>query len=314
MKLKFYSKWILMAGLIFFQSSSLWSQISFDQFLLDNLAYYPANHFRHLYIAGNENSMSIREQSDLKISFSNSVNSTKKNDRIFLPFSSYYIPQWKVNVTNFALGYSPLPHLYGKAHLSLINDREGTRDPSSKIIFGDIGIGTYYLMKTKDLPFFKDKFKKLSKFKMTNRGLLLNAFVGYSRGNISYTPPYKAGKGEFILNRIYGKIGLDYQSGFFGVATDVKFGVLNYGKTTIHGHAYEDLILQSALLVNENDFMFGELSFRFYVGMKYGQIYINGVTTKVNDEIKDFVLSNFWSVGTVLDIQDVFTKKKKNEK
>ena len=317
MKLKFYSKWVLLVCFISFQHSSLWSQISFDPIIADNNIGYIYNDFRYLYIAGNENSMSIREASDLKFSFSRKIKTNQINyDDYYLhyPFSSYIIPERKADISNFNLGYSPLPHLYGTASLFLIDEQEGDRDPNTNIIMGDLGIGTYYLKKTNNISFLKNKLKKLSKFKMTNRGLLMNALVGYSRGLITYTPTYKAGKGQFRLNRIYGKIGLDYQAGFFGIATDAKFGVLNYGKTTIEGHAYEDLIAQSALLIDKNDFMFGELSFRFYVGMKFGQIYINGIKTKVNDKMKEFVLSDFTSVGVVLDIQEIFKKKIKHEK
>jgi len=314
MKLKFSSsKWILLVGLVLFQYSKLFGQFNFDPITLPesfNIAYT----LPYLYIGGNENSISIREQSDFKFSFSRNLNTSKRNEIIALPISSYYDLRWKGDVSNFALGYSPLSHLYLTTNLSFVEETENYGRHSSKMLSGDFGVGVYHLKKTKDISLLKKKKRKVSRYRMSNKGLLMNALVGYSRGNIEHTSQYRKGNGEFLINRFYGKIGLDYQSGFWGIASDFKFGFLNYGKTTINGHAYEELSLQRALLINENDFLFAELSFRFYVGMKYGQIFINGGTMKVNDKISEFVLSDFLNVGIVLDVQDIFKKKGKNEK
>ena len=311
MSVKFYFRWMLLVCLVSLQSSYLFSQITSDQFFLLDPVFPTALPF--LYVGGNDNSISIREQSDLKISFNRNFNTVKRSDDIYYPYSSYYDPGWNGMVSNYTVGYSPLPHFYGMANLLHVKERENYGGYHSNFLMGDIGIGAYYLKKTKGISFLKKKFEKLSKYAMPNKGLLFNALIGYSRGNILHTPTYRFGEGKFVLNRFYGKIGLDYQVGFLGIASDMKFGMLNYRKTTLQGHAYEDLQSHGALLSNDNDYLFGEFSIRFYVGMKYGQIYINGVTTKVNDELGEFVLSDLWSVGVVLDIQDVF-KKQKNEK
>ena len=312
MKLKFLPKWILLLCFVALQNSDVSAQFATNEIF--DVNYLGINNVPSLYVSGNDNSMSIREQFDFKFSASKNINSlgSNRNDLIALPISSiYYEPNWGGTVSNFTIGYSPLPHLYTTANVMMTNEKETRGWYNSKAVIGDIGIGTYFLKKTKDIPILKNKFKKISKYKMSNEGLLVNALIGYSRGNILKSAIYKFGEGEFILNRIYGKIGVDYQSGFFGVASNVKLGILNYGKTTLRGHATEDFTLETALLTDKNNFLFTEFSVRGYVGMKYGQIYINGVITKVDSEFQDFVLTDLWSVGAVLDIQDVFKKKDK---
>ena len=222
MKLKFYSKWVLLVCFVFFQHASLWSQTSFDPITLENTSFNIYSDFRYLYIAGDENPISIREPNDLKIAFSKNIVTSrgKFEDSIYYPSFSYNIPKKKVRISNLSLGYSPLPHLYGIANFSLLNEKDVSSSAITNMIIGDIGIGTYFLKKANSRPFLKEKFqfKKLAKLKMTSRGLLINALVGYSRGRINYTPSYKVGLGQFILNRIYGKVGFDYQAGFFGIA------------------------------------------------------------------------------------------------
>jgi len=316
MKLKFSSsKWILLVGLGLFQYSNLFGQFDLSPITLPE-TFYLSYDLPYLYVGGNDNAISIREQYDFKFSFSRNINAPKNNENNVFPFSisSYYDTRWRGDLSKFTLGYSPLPHLYVKANLFLTKEGDTYGRHNSKMLLGDFGMGVYHLKKSKGIPFLKKKLDKVSGYMMSNKGLLMNALVGYSRGSIIHTSQYRLGKGEFLINQFYGKIGLDYQAGFLGIASDLKFGVLNYGKTIIKGHAYEELSAQRALLINENDFLFGELSFRIYVGMKYGQIYINGITTKVNNKMSEFVLSGFWNVGVVLDIQDVFKKKGKNEK
>ena len=299
----------LVIGFLCLPVSLLFGQLEFDQVLNFEQFGFGYNS-AYLYVAPSDNSMSIRKQSDLKISFDTKIDAfTPTYDDYYL--SSYYYPQRTESVSNFKIGYSPLPYLYGTANLMLANEKEGTGQYDSRMVLADIGIGGYYLKETKDVFKKKNIFNKSSKLMMTQKGFLGNVLLGYSRGNISHAGQYRVGRSEFRLNRFYGKVGLDYQARYWGVAGDMKFGVINYGRSKIEGHAYEDLLMQRELLQRKNNFTFSEITFRFYVGIKYGQVYINGVATKVNSELSDFVVTDYLSVGAVLDFQEIFKKKEK---
>ena len=292
--------------LFFIQGTTLIGQTSIDQLYL-GLRYIPTVNVPYLYISGIDNVISIRKKSDLKFSFNRKIKTLDDKVKYDEFYSSYLRYGWNGNISNFTLGYSPIPHLYGTANLFVASEREGRRLYDSQIIIGGIGIGGYILKEPKNIS------KKISKWKMPDRGLLVNALVGYNRGKISLDEYYRIGSGKFFLNQFYGKIGLDYQARLWGIATNVRFGVLNFGTTKLQGHAYEELILQRELLTKQNDFLFGELSCRVYLGMKFGQLYINGIVNKVNAEMSRFVLSDILSVGAVLSINKIFKKKIKNE-
>jgi len=65
--------------------------------------------------------------------------------------------------------------------------------------------------------------------------------------------------------------------------------------------------------MEQNNFAFGEFSGRIYFGLKYGQVYVTYVNTKVNSELNRYVFTNSWNVGIVLNLQDMFKKKIKND-
>ena len=248
-----------------------------------------------IYIPGQNNFLSIRKKSDLKISFNRTIgwNRSTNSGR----FGS---------ISNFTLGYSPIPHLYGTANFLTTNERTSFGTYNSKVVLGDIGIGGYFV---------KEMFsRKPHNPNWLNHGLLVNALVGYSRGKISHEGLIRFGFARFITNQFYGKIGVNYQRKFWGVASNFRFGVINYGTTILLGHGYSDLIPQRELLADENDFLFGEVSLRAYVGIKYAQIYMNIGMTKVNSTFNRFILSDTMSLGVVLDIQETFKKKSKDEK
>jgi len=272
--------------------TTLICQTELDQFSVGLRLILPTYNLEYLYVPTHDDFISIRKKSDLKFSFNRTKGRNESRD-------------WNGKISDFTLGYSPLQHLYGTANLSLIRNKESRGLYDSQMVLGGVGIGGYFLKENID--------RDSSKWKMPDKGLLINALVGYSRGKISHNARFRVGLGKFILNQFYGKIGFDYQSRFWGIATNIRFGLVNYGTTKIEGHAYDGLVLQRELLTTQNNFLFGEFSCRAYLGIKYGQLYVNATITKVNGEIRQFVLSDLFGVGIVLDIQEIFKKKNKNE-
>jgi len=295
----------LLSLVFIIQGITLIGQTELDQFYLGLRIGPPSYNLPFLSISGSDNFISIRKKSDFKFSFNITEEWNPSGDSYLIIDNYYYNSGWRGRISNLTLGYSPISHLFGTANFILADEKFGLYD--SQMILGDIGIGGYMLKEGSGVD------KKTSKWGMTDRGLLINALVGYSRGKISHVRISGVSVGEFTLNQFYGKIGLDYQTKFWGVASNLRFGVLNYGPTKLVGHAYENLVVQRKLLATQNNFLVGELSCRIYLGVKYGQLYINGVTTKVNDDLRAFVLSDLVSVGAVLDIQEIFKKKNKDD-
>ena len=294
----------LLLSLFFIQGTTSVCQTDLDQLYLGLRIISPTFNLQYLYIPGHNNFITIRKKSDFKFSFNKTKAWHNLRNSYYID-NSYYNAKWNGNISNFTVGYSPIPHLYVTGNLLVGNEKREIGRYDSDVILGGIGIGGYILKEGMD--------KKPSKWNMPDKGLLINALVGYNRGKISHVELIRVGSGKFILNQIYGKIGFDYQYRFLGIASNIRFGVINYGKTRMEGHGYEDLSSQRELLTAQNNYLFGELSCRTYVGIKYGQLYINAVITKVNSELRRFILSDMVSVGVVLDIQEIF-KKKKNEK
>jgi len=282
----------LLSLLFLIQGTTLICQTELDQFYTGLRLILPTYNIQYLYVPTHDDFVSIRKKSDLKFSFNRTRGRNESRD-------------WNGKISDFTLGYSPLPHLYGTVNLSFIRNIESKGLYDSQMVLGGVGIGGYFLKES--------IANDTSKWKMSDKGLLVNALVGYSRGKISHSGRFRVGLGEFILNQFYGKIGCDYQSRFWGIAANIRFGLLNYGTTKLAGHAYDSLILQRGLLTTQNNFLFGELSGRAYLGIKYGQLYVNATITKVNGEMSEFILSDLFGVGIVLDIQEVLKKKNKNE-
>ena len=305
---------ILISLFFLLQYSVVFSQTSLG-FIQNELFIYNAP---YLYVADNNNAFSIRKKSDFKFSYNQAIKSTVNSgtNYISLAPSSLWEPNWKSTISSFNIGYSPLPHLYTTANLLLTNISDNySVAPNSKVVFGDIGIGGYYLKELRNVFKKKNIFNKTSSWMMSQKGVLVNALLGYSRGSITHElVDWRSGHGKFTLNKFYGQFGFDYQARLWGFASSLKVGVLNYGTTYLEGHAATELYRSVEVLAEKNNFNFSELNFRFYVGMKYGQIYFNGVTTKVAGELEDFAVFDYLSVGAVLHIQDFFNKKNKDEK
>ena len=302
MKTKNFTQRLLFTFLLFGQTFILFSQASFD-LVAPGPGFFPnfgpfQQEIIYLYVPDNNNTLTIREKSDFKFSFDRKIKS--KNNPID-EISRHDVPL-DVDVNNFRLGYSPLPHLYGTASLLLVTNREETALFNSKMTQGDIGIGGYYLKEFKNIFKKENLFNKTAPAMMQKKGLLVNALLGYSRGIISHELTRTPGLGKFRLNKFYGQIGFDYQARIWGIAGTAKVGVLNYGLTSLEGRAPTELFDPITVLKRDNNYKFSEISIRFYVGMKFGQIYIKGMKSKTHKNLTYFVIPSYWSVGAVLDL------------
>ena len=294
--------------LFIIQGTTLTSQTAIDQYYLGLRIGPPVFLTPYLYISGNDNFISIRKKSGFKFSFDKRIKSQSSDFT-----SRYFNPIWNGSVSNFNLGYSPVKHLYGTASLMLVNENERSGLYHSKMVLSDIGIGGYLLKETENIFKKKNIFNKDRKMMLSHKGILVNALLGYSRGNITHEAYDKIGLATLNLNRFYGKIGLDYQARFWGFAGNLRLGVLNYSSTTINGHAYADLSEQIETLMNQNNFTFSELSIRFYLGLKYGQVYISYINSTTDTKLDDFRITKTGNVGVLLDLQELFKKKVKND-
>ena len=273
-----FKKYLLRSLMIVFlliPSSFLFSQFGYD---------FGGRGATLLYIPDNGNSISIRKKSDFKFS-----------SDLLLSWNTYY---------NARVSYSPWSNIYSSTSLMLIRpgNLTGAYQPKTNMV--DFGIGVYYLKEVDNLIKKKSIFNTHSKWMMQNKGWLVNVLLGYSRGRILHESVGHFGR--FDMNRFYGQMGIDFQTRLWGFAGTAKLGLLNYRDVILKGNASVDLINHASLLMDKNNFVFGEINLRFYMGIRIGQVYTNWIMTKVPEAIADYTDYAFGTIGVALDIQEIF--------
>jgi len=248
-----------------------------------------------LYVPNTNTSHSIRAKSDLQFSYNQSTMTSS---------------DWDFKIKNFNLAYSPLPHLYGTANVMTVKDG-GLNYFESNMIEGDIGIGGYYFKALPNIFKKENIFNKTAGWMMPQKGILVNGLLGYSFGKTDFNRYELVGYGDFSYSRKYIQLGTHFQSNLWGVSGVIKYGKLNYKKTRLFGLASleEDELI--ATLMNRNIYSFLEISLRFFVGVKFGQLNIGMILTDVSPDFHQSFNSGYISVGAVVDIQDIFKEIKK---
>lgn len=250
-----------------------------------------------LYMPSNGNALSIKAQYDFQVSFNHKLKESTN---------------WNFDIKNFNLSFSPIPHIYATAHwLQIENDNE-RRFFDSKMRQGGFGIGGYYFKELGNVFKKKNIFNKTKNWMMSQKGILVNGLLGYSRGKITHHLNYDVGYGRFLLNKFYGQVGFDYQARIWGVSGVAKVGGLNYGTTYLEANAPRDLAEPVEILKKKNNFMFSEMEIRAYLGIRYGEVYWSWVKTTTNDDLSKHILSDYRSVGILLEFQEIFKKKNKD--
>lgn len=214
--------------------------------------------------------------------------------------------------TNLKLAYSPLDKIFVRLSLLQNNLHEETGFCNEdKLSLVDFGIGVYHAKK----GIFKSKKRnqvyKSPRWKM-QKGLVLNANLGYSLGRILLNRIRPdAGSGKFHFNRFYGQLGFQIRTGLWGFSGVSKLGLLNYRKGFLLGYYALTYSSYFELLDEKNNFFFWENSLRFFLGIRWGQIYIQKVRIDADSDFERTILNNFVSLGLALDIQKIFKKRKK---
>ena len=261
--------------------------------------FFPAESV-HLYVPDHGDPLGLWKKSDLKVSFD------YHNGNNYGRLDSYYSNK----SIQFKAGYSPVSNIYTTASLFRYEGNGFMAvNYEEKMMMGDVGVGAYYA-KMDSLSSRFSIFKKDRKW-MMDKGVLVNGLLGYSQAQMSSQRSWGIGQGEFNFNRIYGQLGLHLQRSIWGISANIKFGMVNYYKSSLNGHAADDLKPLSNLLMEQNKFFFLESAFRVYLGTRYGQVYFNLVHAESNASFEDYMLKDYKSVGVVLDIEG-FLKKNKN--
>ena len=299
MKIKTYTLRLTSLLFFFLVSLSVFSQnIEDDSFnaLFPGPIPGPLPTGAFLYVPNQVGSASLKAKSDFQISFNHKINESS---------------DWNFDIKNVNLSYSPIPHLYATVNWLQVENDEDIRFFDSKMTQGGFGIGGYYFKEVGDIFKKKNIFNKTKNWMMPQKGILVNGLLGYSRGKITHQLTYDVGHGKFALNKFYGQIGFDYQARIWGLAGSAKVGILNYGTTYLVARAPRDLVDPIEILKEKNNFKFRELELRAYLGIRYGQVYWSMVHAKTEEDLTDFVLPNYKSVGVLLEFQEFFKKKNK---
>lgn len=252
----------------------------------------------HLYIPDHGDPLAFWGKSDLKISFDrHSVKNFNYNERYSSPKT----------MNQFKLGYSFLPNFYTTASLfQYTGNGYSSGFLQEKMTLGDVGIGIYSAkLDTTTSKIFI--FKKKRKW-MMEKGWQVSGLIGYSKGQMAHQSSYRIGHGEFEFNRVYGQGGFHIRRNFWGISSSTKFGLLNYTKVYLEGHAASDLKPLSDLLMEQNNFFFFETSARIYLGTRFGQVYLNWIFAHSDASLMEHMVTNYKSVGVVLDIDSIFKK------
>lgn len=238
-----------------------------------------------IYLPDNGDFLAVAKKSEIKFSFETHI--TRGFD------------------TNIKLGYSPLNHLYITTGLfrsqysqNIYYHRKNTMK--------DIGLGTYCFFKTKIKANNNKSVERKKKHWMMQNGILVNGLLAYSRGKSTLVGFDKFGYGQFYFDRKYLQLGSQFQSNIWGVAGVVKFGRLIYHDVILRGQASIDQVRITDTLMHRNRYSFMETGLRFFIGTKFGQFNLGVVTTAVGPDFNKEFYSNYWSMGIVLNIQNIF--------
>jgi len=241
-----------------------------------------------IYFPDNGDILGISEKSDLKMSFDAGI-------------------KWNLNA-NIKLGYSPLKHLYFSTGIfqSIFTDNTSYE---TKSYIKDVGMGTYYFFKTQKKKESNILIKRKKNWDVPS-GFLVSGLLGYSRGKTTYERFEGFGVGDFYFDRKYFQLGARYQTYIFGIAGVIKFGKLNFYRTTLVGNAAAEQISLAELLMERNNYSLVESSLRIFIGTKFGQFHFGIVSTEVGPNFNRKFLSDYTSFGVVVDIQDIFKEIK----
>ena len=257
----------------------------------------------HLYIPDNGDPLSLWEQSDFKFS----IDTRERKGVDYYDFSPS-----NNSATQIKLAYSFLPKFYATASFfQSKGDVYMSGNYNERLLLGDVGIGAYLLKideKDRYTPFLKYNSKWMMK-----KGVQVNALLGYSRAKIEHEKSYLIGQSKFNFNRFYGQMGFHFQRGMWGFSGNAKGGVLNYRDVKIYGKAASDLEVLSSVIMKQNNFLFIETAMRFYLGTKFGQVYLNRVYAKTDAALLDYTITEYTSVGVVLNIQGFIKATKKDK-
>ena len=264
----------------------------------------------YLYVPDIGDPITLWKKSDLKFS----LNLHRNKDRL-----SSFSNNSPKEITQFKMGFSPLPNIYLTASFANYNGigfvpfegRLGTVRYDEKMRLADFGIGRYY-SRSGPLISRLSIFKKQRNW-MMEKSWQVNGLIGISRGRMLHQKTSAVGEGVFDFNRFYGQAGFHFQRSIWGISTHLKFGMLNYYKTSILGDGVTELSLFVDLLMEKNNFFFMESSSKIYMGTRFGQVYYSLVYARSDAAFNEYMLNNYKSVGIVLDIQEIFKKKNKDE-
>jgi len=243
----------------------------------------------HYYYAPDEaNMLKLNDQHDLK--FSVSGNSTNGN--------------YNLKHTNAQVGYSPIKHIgVFASHFKMSGD-EPEQNPvrGGKGHLNNVGFGGYYFLDSESilnrLVNYDDKIGVRS-------GFLFDVYAGYGKGHVyNYYP--EGGRSDLDIQKYFIQGGVHWQGKALGLSYVMKFGRINYFNGLIVGQL-NDSEINSLRNINEiREFPFRETSLKFYMGVKYGRVYLN--ISKIDDEF-DNLFSHRTSVGSfgiILDIDDIY--------
>lgn len=270
----------------------------FQAFLLLYFSFLLSSCTHYYYAPDEGHLMSLNEKGDVKIS--GGVSETNDDED---------------NNFNLQAGYSPINHLGLQAsHFSL--KRTGGKSnvivPRGNGYITSGAIGTYYFFennKIRKVARRKDKKQLIPDYLKMKKGVLLDLYAGYGKGEVFNT--YSNGAyTQFNFQKSYIQGGIHWQGKLIGISYVFKAVKLDYQNGIVLKELEPDDLEAIQSLSAHNPFSFVEHSFRIHFGLRQGRFYLSSTgISKKPDEIGLSFIDSSHHIGLIIEIDEFFKKR-----
>lgn len=252
------------------------------------------NSCTHTFYVPNDNFMlQLKEKNDFTVSGGYLYNKRQVQD-----FGNIW-PEEISSESGAQIGYSPFNHLAvagSFAHSNNENMKQNNLRSQGKV--WQAAIGSYLFIKSKHLP-------------NPNKGLLIDAYLGYGTGNITTTFFARNGKSIINFQQYFFQTGIYYKITNLDVGINFKRSLLNYYDGNVFFEILPDDLNKIEAVLEETPYNLNQLSFRIATGFEKGKIFLNiNNLFKLNETLRS--TSPEASFGIHLDLNKILTKKKNN--
>jgi len=266
---------------------------------------YPQSYF----IPHEGNVAKLKEKNELVVS-AGSLSNISYGNAFGTPGFSRDILVNKKTRSSFHAAYSPLKHLgvFGvHSQLRMVDNEFSNLLHDSHITGG--GVGTYYHLKFFQRPPHKLKEGRPIKYSK----ILFDLYGGYTFGKLQNQYYIPDGKTSMNFQKFYLQGGVHWEGTHWGFSYVQKVGKVNYLNGVIDGQPnnFNDPAIQAIL--NKNNLVFTEATFRVDAKAKGVGVYAQLSTGNIEDFLNRSIPNPITHLGAIFELHEIRKLLKKEK-